>query len=78
MCGVFASCTIEEGGVFTANLKKMLWNKFSLNKTERHRTLWAENFGFDRLLFEKELHGRIGKYLALLKIDLMLLDFTFV
>lgn len=35
ICGVFGSCTIEEGGVFTANLKKMSWNKFSLTKTRR-------------------------------------------
>ena len=78
MCDVFGSCTIEEGGVFTANLKKMPWNKFSLTKTRKQRRLWITNFGFDRLLFKKSLHGRNGKDLALLKIDLMLLNFTFI
>ena len=33
MCDVFGSCTIKEGGVFPAYLKKMLWSKFSLTKT---------------------------------------------
>lgn len=49
MCGVFGSCTIEEGGVFTANLKKMSWNKFSLTKTRRPEVV---GFRFDRLLFQ--------------------------
>lgn len=67
MCGVFGSCTIEEGGVFTANLKKMSWNKFSLTKTRRQRRLWVRNFGLDGLLFFKGvLRGRNGKDLALL------------
>lgn len=52
MCGVFGSCTIEEGGVFTANLKKMSWNKFGLTKTRSQRRLWVRNFGLDGLLFK--------------------------
>lgn len=69
MCGVFGSCTIEEGGVFTANLKKMSWNKFSLTKKlGRQRGLWVRNFGFDGLLFFKGvLYGRHGKDLAYTK-----------
>lgn len=47
---MFGSCTIKEGGVFPAYLKKMLWSKFSLNKTGKQRRLWVANFGLDRLL----------------------------
>lgn len=32
MCGVRGSCTIERVECFTANLKKMSWNKGSLRK----------------------------------------------
>lgn len=53
VCDVFGSCTIKEGGVFPAYLKKMLWSKFSLTKTRRQR-LWVANFGFASLLLLKE------------------------
>lgn len=47
VCGVRGSCTIERVEYFTANLKKMSWNKSSLSRKNK-----IEGFGVRNWLLE--------------------------